>query len=117
MGLIVTLRALRRGNRPLSSNKRLAVAEEHHPFRIQAEEDMFEGQKLHRPRGGPSRCLRLHYRWPDLLCGDWLRVCSHRDYFRPGVDILRAQQEGQKTPRSPSVSILICSLIDRLNIF
>lgn len=107
MGLIVALRTLRRGDRFNSPNKRLTVAEEHHSSRIQAEKDLSEGQELRRTRGGPSRCLRLHYRRPDLLRGDWLRVCSHRGYFCPGDDVLRAQQENHKTSRSPSVSIWI----------
>lgn len=104
MGLIVALRSLRRGNRLDSPNKRLAVTEEHHSSRIQAEKDLSKGQELHRTRGGPSCCLWLHYRRPDLLCGDWLRVCSHGGYFYSGDDVLRAQQEGHETSGSSSVS-------------
>lgn len=115
MGLIVALRTLRRGDRLNSPNKRLAIAEEHHPSRIQAEKNLSEGQELHRTRGSPSRCLWLHYRRPDFLRGDWLRVCSHRGYFCPGDDVLRAQQENHKTSRSPSVSIwVVLGSVDKI---
>lgn len=57
VGLIIALRALQCGSRPLSPNKRLAIEEEHHQLGVQAKKDLYEERELHRARGGPSRCL------------------------------------------------------------